>query len=151
MKHFANLLILWLLLPVAAIAQTFKYIGVENGLSNRRIFHIQKDSIGYMWFLTNEGLDRYNGKEVKHYNFVEEEGEYAYPLHLGWLYMDKEGGLWALGKKGRIFSYDSRQDKFALAYKLPTTPAAVSLGYLDSNGLIWLCCRTSIALFDTWQ
>ena len=37
---------------------------VENGLSNRRIFDIQKDSVGYMWFLTNEGIDRYNGKEL---------------------------------------------------------------------------------------
>lgn len=55
-----------------ATAQTYKYIGVENGLSNRRIFDIQKDSVGYMWFLTNEGIDRYNGKDIKHYKLIEE-------------------------------------------------------------------------------
>ena len=56
------------LFPVWVAAQTYKYIGIEDGLSNRRIFNIQKDAQGYMWFLTNEGMDRYNGKDIKHYN-----------------------------------------------------------------------------------
>ena len=53
--------------PIWVTAQTYKYIGTENGLSNRRIFSIQKDAQGYMWFLTDEGMDRYNGKDIKHY------------------------------------------------------------------------------------
>ena len=48
--------------PIWVTAQTYKYIGTENGLSNRRIFSIQKDAQGYMWFLTDEGMDRYNGQ-----------------------------------------------------------------------------------------
>ena len=31
-----------LLLPIIGIAQTYKYIGVEDGLSNRRVYAIQK-------------------------------------------------------------------------------------------------------------
>ena len=58
---------IFLLFPILVTAQTYKYIGIENGLSNRRIFNIQKDDQGYMWFLTNEGMDRYNGKDIKHY------------------------------------------------------------------------------------
>ena len=64
---------MFFLLPFIAMGQTYKYIGIEDGLSNRRIFNIQKDSKGYMWFLTNEGMDRYNGKEIKHYKLVDEE------------------------------------------------------------------------------
>ncbi|MFS2535249.1 hypothetical protein AAH120_00005, partial [Bacteroides uniformis] len=67
MRFIINIVCFLFLLPLIATAQTYKYIGVENGLSNRRIFDIQKDSIGYMWFLTNEGIDRYNGKDIKHY------------------------------------------------------------------------------------
>ena len=55
-----------------AYGQTYKHIGVEDGLSNRRIYNIQKDHQGYMWFLTNEGMDRYNGKDIKHYKLIEE-------------------------------------------------------------------------------
>lgn len=38
-----------LLFPLTCIAQTYQYIGVEDGLSNRRVYYIQKDRTGYMW------------------------------------------------------------------------------------------------------
>ena len=59
MKYIVYILFFF---PVWVTAQTYKYIGIEDGLSNRRIFNIQKDAQGYMWFLTNEGMDRYNGR-----------------------------------------------------------------------------------------
>ena len=148
MRHLASLISLLLLLSFTAVAQTYRYVGVEDGLSNRRIYRIQQDSIGYMWFLTNDGMDRYDGKEVRHYNFVEERGEYAYPLHLGWLQLDKKGYLWVVDKKGRIFYYDSLKDLFVMAYKLPDVSLKISSSYLDSDENIWLCSRHSITLYN---
>ena len=69
MKYIVYILLFF---PVWVTAQTYKYIGIEDGLSNRRIFNIQKDAQGYMWFLTNEGMDRYNGKDIKHYKLNKE-------------------------------------------------------------------------------
>lgn len=51
-----NIILFLFLLPLMAYGQTYKYIGVEDGLSNRRIYNIQKDRQGYMWFLTSEGM-----------------------------------------------------------------------------------------------
>lgn len=84
MRFIINIVCFLFLLPLIATAQTYKYIGVENGLSNRRIFDIQKDSIGYMWFLTNEGIDRYNGKDIKHYklNRRKQRIEFPHPSRL---------------------------------------------------------------------
>lgn len=59
--------LIFLLLSLAVSSQTYKYIGIEEGLSNQKIYRIQKDARGYMWFLTHVGIDRYNGKEIKHY------------------------------------------------------------------------------------
>ena len=72
MKYIVYILLFF---PVWVTAQTYKYIGIEDGLSNRRIFNIQKDAQGYMWFLTNEGMDRYNGKDIKHYKLNKEAGD----------------------------------------------------------------------------
>lgn len=48
-------LFLLLLFPLTCVAQTYQYLGVEeDGLSNRRVYYIQKDNVGYMWFLTHE-------------------------------------------------------------------------------------------------
>ena len=80
MRFIINIVCFLFLLPLIATVQTYKYIGVENGLSNRRIFDIQKDSVGYMWFLTNEGIDRYNGKDIKHYKLIEENKESSFQI-----------------------------------------------------------------------
>lgn len=122
MRFIINIVCFLFLLPLIATAQTYKYIGVENGLSNRRIFDIQKDSVGYMWFLTNEGIDRYNGKDIKHYKLIEENKESSFPIHLGWLYFEEKGKLWVIGKAGRIFQYNQEHDVFNRVYKLPKTP-----------------------------
>ena len=84
-------LFLILLFPLTCVAQTYRYLGVEDGLSNRRVYCIQKDKTGYMWFLTHEGIDRYNGKDFKRYKLMDGDVEVNSLLNLNWLYIDQEG------------------------------------------------------------
>lgn len=37
--------LIFLLLSLAVSSQTYKYIGIEEGLSNQKIYRIQKDSV----------------------------------------------------------------------------------------------------------
>lgn len=133
--------------------QIYKYIGLEDGLSNQKIYHIQKDRRGYMWFLTQEGIDRYDGKRIKHYNFSDDSMKLDSRIALNWLYMDSKDVLWVIGQKGRVFQYDSQHDKFELAYVHPElvrnkSQAFLNYGYLDKNDRIWLCYKDSIAWYD---
>ncbi len=144
----------FLLLSLYAAAQTYKYISVEDGLSNRRVYAIQKGPKGYMWFLTHDGIDRYNGKEFKQYKLMDGEEEVNSMMSLSWLYTDPKGRLWEIGKQGRVFCYESKHDRFQLAYKLPkdeikdlSTP--VSYGFVDNNCVIWLCNQKSIYLYNS--
>jgi len=43
----------------------FKHININNGLSQNAVFSIIKDSRGFMWFGTKDGLNKYDG-----FNFV---------------------------------------------------------------------------------
>ena len=43
----------------------FRHLTTEDGLSSNHINTIFKDSKGFMWFGTDEGLDRYDGYSVK--------------------------------------------------------------------------------------
>lgn len=143
-----------LFLPIVCLGQTYKYIGVEDGLSNRRVYCIQKDKKGYMWFLTHEGIDRYNGKEFKQYKLIDNGKELNSLLNLNWLYIDRNNELWEIGKKGKIFHYDPLRDEFFLEYKLPEEevkdrPAPVSYSFIDNSNTIWLCNETKIFLYDT--
>ena len=137
-----------------ATAQTYKYIGVEDGLSNRRVYAIQKGAKGYMWFLTNDGINRYNGKDFKQYKLMDGEEEINSMKNLSWLYSDSQGRLWEIGKQGRIFCYESKHDRFQLIYKLPKSETEglhtpVSYGFIDDNNIIWLCNQRNIYLYNS--
>ena len=147
-------LFLLLLFPLTCVAQTYQYLGVEDGLSNRRVYYIQKDNVGYMWFLTHEGIDRYNGTEFKRYKLMDGDKELNSLLNLNWLYIDPEGTLWEIGKKGKIFRYDRIHDTFELVYKLPIEdfkdlPAPITFSWIDHNNHIWLCNEETIFLYNT--
>lgn len=153
MKKFV-LFFLFTYISSFCIAQTYKYLGVEDGLSNRRVYAIQKGPKGYMWFLTHNGIDRYDGKEFKQYRLIDSDKETNSILNLSWLYMGVDGTLWEIGKKGRVFRYDSRHDRFKLEYKLPDeivkgNPSPVSYGFIDSNNVVWLCNEEALYLYDT--
>lgn len=134
--------------PIWVTAQTYKYIGTENGLSNRRIFSIQKDAQGYMWFLTNEGMDRYNGKDIKHYKLNKDDNTFDSPINLGWVYTGSQIGTWVIGKQGRIFQYETKYDDFKMVYKMPNSLETISYGYMDRNDNVWLCRKHSILLYN---
>lgn len=149
MRIIVSFLFLFFFVFVTA-AQTYKYIGVEDGLSNRRIINIQKDSEGYMWFLTNEGVDRFNGKDMKHYKLTEEnKEEEGSQLYLGWSYIGKSGNLQIISQQGGVFQYESKHDCFKMLYRLPKTEETISFGYADSNNQIWLCSKKNITLYNT--
>jgi len=95
MKFRKPLLLLVLLVyGTLGKGQIYKYIGLEDGLNNQKIYHIQKDRRGYMWFLTQEGVDRYDGKHIKHYTFSDDSMKLDSRIALNWLYMDQEDVLW---------------------------------------------------------
>lgn len=137
-----------------AVAQLYQYLDPQDGLSSRRVVSIQKDSKGYMWFLTHEGIDRYNGKQYKHYKLrVDDRILNAFP-HLNTLQVDTTGTVWEIGKSGHIFKYNSLQDRFELVCDFagidqsnngfPLT--ASHLNAKDNN--ILLCTKNRQYLFD---
>lgn len=147
------LFIILLINGTVSKGQIYKYIGLEDGLNNQKIYHIQKDRRGYMWFLTQEGVDRYDGKHIKHYTFSDNSMKLDSRIALSWLYMDRKDRLWVIGQKGRIFRYDSQHDKFELAYIHPKlirnkSQAFLNYGYLDKNDHVWLCYKDTITWYN---
>ena len=136
------------------VSQTYKYLSMEDGLSSQKVYRILKDSLGYMWFLTQEGADRYDGKEIKHYVLTDKGRKLNMQFNLNWLYLSSDGVLWSVGRKGRIFRYLPEKDRFEQVYMPPLpekgiTSPNVTYSYMDRAGCIWLCSKDHIALFNT--
>ncbi len=59
-----NILVLLLLvLPECIWAQSYsvKKLGAMEGLSNNNVLSIAQDKQGYLWFATEEGLNKFDG------------------------------------------------------------------------------------------
>ena len=47
----------------------FNQVWLEQGLSQSSIISIIQDKQGFMWFATQDGLNRYDGRNIDHFNF----------------------------------------------------------------------------------
>jgi len=72
MSKRTNIIILLLTVTPFSMAVTdayyhFQHLGVEHGLSQSTVYNIFQDSDGYLWFGTQNGVNKYDGYEFKTY------------------------------------------------------------------------------------
>lgn len=147
-------LLLSFFLPLQA--QIFEYIDMDNGLSSRRVLSIQQDKQNYIWILTHKGLDRYNGKQFKHYQLHRCNNPLSFYPNLNFLYTDKDSTIGEVGKDGFVFRYDEQRDSFQLAFDLRATfpalkKAPISSVYMDTEANIWFCTNQSQYIYNYHQ
>lgn len=99
-------------LPVQAFAKElyFTRINGDNGLSANNVKSITQDKYGFMWFGTKNGLDRYDGKQIKTfyiYDYTIGRGD----QNVGALLVDDTNKLW-IGTDIGIFIFDPLNERF---------------------------------------
>ncbi|NIV34927.1 MAG: hypothetical protein GWN58_37370, partial [Anaerolineae bacterium] len=72
----------------------FERITREDGLSQGTISCIMQDSLGFMWFCTGDGLNRYDGYDFTVYRHDPDDPESMGPGEIWAVYEDQEGMLW---------------------------------------------------------
>ena len=154
MRRILLLICLFVILVTPAVAQLYQYLDTQNGLSSRRVLSIRKDKKGYMWFLTHEGIDRYNGKQYTHYSLTANGKLLNFFPNLNTLQTDTAGVVWEIGKTGHLFRYNSLQDKFELVCDFASKDKSnsglpLTASFLDSkDNNILLCTKNKQYLFD---
>ncbi|MBN2009018.1 response regulator [candidate division KSB1 bacterium] len=113
-----KILFLLLLLPVAHAASgeqlslKFKHITVQDGLSQSWVKSICEDSYGFMWFGTNDGLNRYDGYSITIYKYNPRNKKSISSNTIEAIYEDKKGQLWIATFAG-LNRYDRQNDNFS--------------------------------------
>ena len=156
MKHLLLSLLLLTLTALAALGQTFRYITAEEGLSSRRVYAIERDDKGYMWFLTHDGMDRFDGAEVVNYQLSgdSEEVSLSHMMELSQMLGDSQGGIWVVTQEGALYRFDRQRDRFVRRYQLPLTlmdegSLPLCQGAIDRYDRVWLFTATHIVRYDT--
>ena len=134
-------------------AQIFKYIGMDNGLSSRRVLSIEQGKQYYIWILTHKGADRYDGKRFTHYDlFHQGKAQDFYP-NLNLLRTDSKQTIWEIGKDGHLFRYNELKDSFQLTFDLHLAypelkKHPISALYMDRSDRIWMCVNQHFVIYD---
>ena len=90
----------------------FQHINLEQGLSQEAVLAILQDRHGFMWFATQEGLNRFDGYSFKTYlNDESDPGSLSADL-VSALEEDSNGFLWVGTDGGGLNRFDPKTQKF---------------------------------------
>jgi signal transduction histidine kinase/ligand-binding sensor domain-containing protein len=120
---------------------TFKHLSTADGLSNANVNAILQDETGFMWFATNEGLNRYDGYEFRVYKHIPEDSLSLSGNRIENIYLDSDGKLWVCTANG-LCLYNSKKDNFIRSPLHAKTGQSLSNKYvrqiLEANGYYWV-------------
>ncbi len=113
-------------------ANIYKKYDVRSGLSGNCVRSILQDSIGYMWFATQDGLNRFNGIEFTNYGHSSENGGNSYMNIVTICRHQDNNHIWVASTE-KLYLFDSHEEKFAVFNKQTEDEASDSTAY--SNGI----------------
>ena len=126
----------------------FDHLTLDDGLSQSAVVSIWQDSAGFMWFGTENGLNRYNGYEFDH--FKQERGN-PDALRNDFIYdigETADGALWIATNGGGLARFDRNTESFK-GYDHDPADATTIAGDIvrtllsDTDGGVWLGLRDS--------
>lgn len=129
----------------------FNRINQSDGLSNGRVTSIVKEPNGFVWIGTKNGLNRYDGYQMKIYN---KENSSIGSNDISDLLIDRKGQLWITTLGGGLNLYDPLKDDFAVYKKDPANSNSLPSNQLntifeDSKGNLWLGSESGLVLFKS--
>ena len=105
-----------LCLPVAAQiedkALAFDALTINDGLSQGMVNSILQDRYGFMWFGSNDGLNRYDGKKFTVYKNDPNDNNSIAENFIRFLFEDSEGRIWIATAGNGLDLFDRATETF---------------------------------------
>ncbi len=121
----------------------FQRLTITEGLSQSRIDDIIQDARGFLWFATEDGLNRYDGYEFKvYYNDPHDTTSIADP-NVMTMVADDSGNVWLGSYFGGLNRYDAARETFSRYMKYFTgisdlNPLNIRSMAHDRDDNLWL-------------
>ena len=130
----------------------FDHITTDNGLSDNYVTHIFQDKKGFIWISTQDGINRFDGYDFKHYKHIPGKlnslGDYA----VNHIFEDSKGIFWISTRDG-LNKFNPVTETF-VHYKMDKKdPNSLSAKRVygcveDKNGNIWIATSNGLNRFE---
>ncbi len=149
----AMVLALALRLEPAADEFDFVHIGRTEGLSQSTVYAILQDRSGFMWFGTENGLNRFDGYDFTVFQHVPGDPSSLSHNSVLTLYEDREGILWIGTLNGGLNRYDPQLGSFRNYRHIPGRGDSLSndiVGAIheDRDGTFWVGTDSGLTRLD---
>lgn len=120
----------------------FRRLTINDGLSLSSVYTIYQDRLGYMWFGTEDGLNRYDGKNFRIFRPMADKQNSIAHKWIEFIEEDNKGPLW-FGSRGGLSLFDPQKECF-LTYKSSNqegqhlTNDTITALLVDSEQAIWV-------------
>ena len=104
----------------------FEKISIKDGLSHSNVYTIIQDHLGYMWFGTQDGLNKYDGYEFTIYRHEPTNPNSLSTGNFGKMIQDSEGIFWFGTFGGGVDRYDPKTNTFTNFSNDPGDPTSLS-------------------------
>ncbi|MEZ4806098.1 MAG: two-component regulator propeller domain-containing protein [Flavobacteriales bacterium] len=133
-------------------ATRFQHLTIAEGLSQNSVNAILQDRYGFLWFGTQDGLDRYDGRTfIGHRNSDRANSlsnNYIWALH-----EDDDGMIWIGTFGGGLDRYDPRTGTFTHHRHDPVDTTTIPSDRVfsivqDAQGTLWLGTNNGLGALD---
>lgn len=145
--HFILTILIVLSLPsfvyAAETNAKFEHITTDQGLSQSGLNSILQDSQGFMWFGTQDGLNKYDGYDFTVYKYNALDSHSLSDNFITSIYEDKSGIIWIGTDGGGLNKFNRETQEFTRYIHDVDNPHSLSRNrvlsiYQDSFGTLWV-------------
>ena len=111
----------------------FKRLPESAGLSQTRVSSVVQDNLGFIWFGTQYGLNRFDGYRSKVFKHEPGRSDSLSCVYIHSLFMDHSGTLW-VGCEGFLDKFDPITETFT-HFRINTPTTVITE---DHAGILWL-------------
>jgi ligand-binding sensor domain-containing protein/serine phosphatase RsbU (regulator of sigma subunit) len=131
----------------------FRSIGTDQGLSVGFVQCVAQDHNGFMWFGTQDGLNKYDGYEMKVFRNNPKDKFSLSNNDILTIYEDKSGILWIGTNGGGLEEYNPSLNKFVHHQNIPGNAASlpgnmVRCIYADAQDILWISTENGLSRYD---
>lgn len=142
MRYYFTFLLFCLSCIIPAHGSIFRNYQQENGLSHNSVWTVMQDSEGFLWFGTNDGLNRFDGKEFKIYRKTAND---PYAIGHNFIHAIKEisQNRMLVGTRNGLYLYDRHLDRFEYIAISGQIDREVNVNDIveDRDGNVWIACH----------
>ena len=121
----------------------FQHLSRDDGLSQAFVYDIVQDPRGFMWFGTQEGLNRWDGYTFTVFAHDPANADSISDESIRSLLIDSQGTLWVGSDAGGLSRYNEHDRSFTNFLHDPADPDSIAdnrvrVVYEDTDGRIWV-------------